>query len=87
MTTFKILHISDLHISLKDNFDRSVVLDPLIERVKKDRDNGLKPEIVIVSGDIAFQGLKEDRSYIVVGGTKGLGLSTVEWMASRGKIA
>jgi len=60
MTTFKILHISDLHISTKDNFDRSVVLDPLIERVKQDRDNGLKPEIVVVSGDIAFQGLAKE---------------------------
>ncbi|MDM8541824.1 SUMF1/EgtB/PvdO family nonheme iron enzyme [Desulfococcaceae bacterium HSG9] len=60
MTTFQILHISDLHISVKDNFDRSLVLDPLIERVKKDRDNGLKPEIVVVSGDIAFQGLAKE---------------------------
>ena len=31
------------------------------------------------------QGLKEDRSYIVIGGTKGIGLETVRWMASRGK--
>ena len=31
------------------------------------------------------QGLKDDRSYIVIGGTKGIGLETVRWMASRGK--
>ena len=34
---------------------------------------------------IDFQGLKEDCSYLVVGGTKGIGLYTVAWMASRGK--
>lgn len=31
-----------------------------------------------------FQGLKEDRTYIVVGGTRGIGLKTVEWMVIRG---
>ena len=32
-----------------------------------------------------LQGLKDDRSYVVIGGTKGLGLETVKWMASRGE--
>ena len=32
-----------------------------------------------------YQGLKEDRTYIVAGGTRGIGLKTVQWMASRGK--
>ena len=41
-------------------------------------------EMAFGSASIDFQGLKEDRSYVVVGGTKGLGLSTVKWMASRG---
>ena len=31
------------------------------------------------------QGLKEDRSYIVIGGSKGLGFNTVAWMVSRGE--
>ncbi len=46
-----------------------------------------KKQIDIGPPSMDFQGMKEDRSYIVVGGTKGLGLSTVEWMASRGKMA
>ena len=33
-----------------------------------------------------YQGLKEDRTYIVAGGTRGIGLKTVQWMASRGKV-
>jgi len=60
VTLLQILHLSDLHISAKDSFDRSLVLDPLIERVRHDRDNGLIPEIVIVSGDIAFRGIAEE---------------------------
>lgn len=56
----QILHISDLHVSEDENFDRSVVLDPLIDRVKKDREAGLKPEIVMVSGDIADKGIRRE---------------------------
>jgi len=58
---FQILHISDLHINAENNFDQSVVLDPLIERVKEDRcDPDLRPEIVVVTGDVAHQGIKEE---------------------------
>ncbi|MBN2534820.1 MAG: metallophosphoesterase [Spirochaetales bacterium] len=55
-----ILYISDLHIKPSEEFDRSVVLDLLLERVEKDRKEGLAPEIVIVSGDIAWKGVKEE---------------------------
>ncbi len=60
--TFQILHISDLHIEddEKKQFDRKVVLDPLIRRVKKDRKDGFNPEIVAVTGDIAFKGVKSE---------------------------
>ncbi len=63
MSTFQILHISDLHIKPKENFDRSVVLDPLIKRIGddlKDPKSGLKPEIVVVTGDIAHSGQKDE---------------------------
>ena len=39
----------------------------------------------LYAASMDIQGLKEDRTYIVIGGTKGLGLNTVKWMASRGK--
>ena len=51
-----ILHISNLHICEKENFDRSVVLDPLIDRVGSDREAGHNPEVVVVSGDLAATG-------------------------------
>ena len=60
MSTFQILHLADLHITSKESFDRSVVLDPLIDRIKVDLEKEFKPEIVIVSGDIAFKGIKEE---------------------------
>lgn len=61
--TFQILHISDLHINdtEEDKFDRSVVLEPLIKRVKEDQDkNNFHPEIIVVTGDIAFKGIKAE---------------------------
>lgn len=58
----QILHLSDLHITEdrekeeKEKFDRSVVLEPLIERLVEDRKTGLRPEIVVVTGDIVKKG-------------------------------
>jgi len=53
-----LLHVSDLHIrdDEKERFDRSVVLDPFLGRLKKDREGGISPELVIVTGDITFSG-------------------------------
>lgn len=58
--TLTILHLSDFHFKVKGEFDRSVVLDPLLERIKNDTDKGLEAEIVIISGDIAFSGKEEE---------------------------
>jgi predicted MPP superfamily phosphohydrolase len=60
--TFQILHISDLHIKddKKEKFDRKVVLDPLIAKVKGDLKDGFSPEIIVVTGDIAFKGLRSE---------------------------
>ncbi|MCP4622529.1 MAG: hypothetical protein GY850_03245, partial [bacterium] len=52
--SLQILHISDLHIKEKEHFDRTLVLDPLIERVRKDKKQGLGPELVVVTGDIVY---------------------------------
>ena len=41
--------------------------------------------LYIKAASLDYQGLKDDRTYIVAGGTRGIGLKTVEWMASRGK--
>ena len=43
-------------------------------------------DIICYPPSMDVQGLKEDRSYIVIGGSKGLGFNTVAWMASRGTV-
>lgn len=60
MSRFQILHISDLHVSTKDENDQRVVLDPLLDRVRKDRDQDLQPEMVVITGDLAWSGKKEE---------------------------
>ena len=57
-----ILHISDIHIEADPDkrFDRSVVLDPLLKRVREDYAKGLRPELVAVTGDIAFKGIRAE---------------------------
>ena len=62
--TMQILHLSDLHTLESEiegeegNFDQSIVLCPLLARVKTDYDKGMKPELVIITGDIAYHGKK-----------------------------
>ncbi len=56
----QLLHLSDLHVSARDGFDRRVVLDPLLVRVKKDCRGGLKPDAVVITGDLAFSGAAEE---------------------------
>lgn len=58
--TLQILHISDLHIKSDKSFDLSVVLDPLIKRVGEDKENGLTAEIIVVTGDVGYSGLKKE---------------------------
>ena len=45
---------------------------------------GQSEDLICYPPSMDVQGLKEDRSYIVIGGSKGLGFNTVAWMASRG---
>lgn len=56
-----VLHISDIHIKSGPDkkFDRSVVLDPLLKRIKEDY-NKFQPELVVVTGDIAYKGIKDE---------------------------
>ncbi len=57
-----ILHISDIHIEStpENTFDHTVVLDPLLKRVEEDYTNGLQPEIIVITGDIAYKGIKAE---------------------------
>jgi formylglycine-generating enzyme required for sulfatase activity/predicted MPP superfamily phosphohydrolase len=55
-----IMHLSDLHFRCGQKFDRSVVLDPLLGRLADDLKKSITPEIIIISGDIAFSGKFEE---------------------------
>ncbi len=57
-----LLHLSDLHIRKddKEKIDRGMVLDPLLERLETDYKKDLRPELVVVTGDIAFQGIQDE---------------------------
>jgi predicted phosphodiesterase len=55
MTTLTWLHLSDLHFRESDSFDESVVLTPLFADIENQiRDQALQPDLIFVSGDIAF---------------------------------
>jgi energy-coupling factor transporter ATP-binding protein EcfA2/predicted MPP superfamily phosphohydrolase len=57
-----LLHLSDLHIRNDDEekIDRAMVLDPLLERLGQDYKKGFRPELVLVTGDIAYQGIQAE---------------------------
>ncbi len=65
MDECKILHISDLHISVKDTFGQNTVLGALLSRVKEDSKKGLRPEIVVVTGDIAKTGQEAEYAQVM----------------------
>ena len=54
------IHLSDLHMSSNNKFDRGVVIDALWRDIKKYRDGGLSPDFIAFSGDIANAGLTEE---------------------------
>lgn len=73
----KVLPVSDICNSTKvaDLFNDFTLFDC----IKIDNEN-----LLSYPASMDIQGLKEDRSYIVIGGSKGLGFNTVAWMAARG---
>jgi formylglycine-generating enzyme required for sulfatase activity len=58
MSTLTWLHLSDLHFqdTVKHRWDANVVLRALLEDVgERMKQDGLRPDLILVSGDIAFQ--------------------------------
>jgi formylglycine-generating enzyme required for sulfatase activity/predicted phosphodiesterase len=51
------LHVSDIHLSASNPFDRDVVISSLFESVRKYRQSGeWKPDLIFATGDIAERG-------------------------------
>lgn len=60
MSPFKWLHLSDIHFKSKISYDATVVLRSLIKSLPDIMNRGGKPDIIIVSGDIAHSGQPEE---------------------------
>ena len=52
------LHLSDFHIKSGDSYDRDVVLRALQNSIPTLLDRAGRPDVLFVSGDLAFSGLK-----------------------------
>ena len=54
------LHVSDFHFQQGDPYDRDVVLKAQVDSVKSFRESGHVPELVFVTGDIAYSGKRQE---------------------------
>jgi 3',5'-cyclic AMP phosphodiesterase CpdA len=54
------MHVSDLHFSKDDSFERSVILRSLVRGARDMGERGIKPDLVFVTGDIANGGKAEE---------------------------
>jgi hypothetical protein len=50
------LHVSDFHIRSGDPYDRDVVLQALVQSVRRYRERGRAPDLIFATGDIAYSG-------------------------------
>lgn len=51
------LHLSDIHFTESSTYDENIVLRALVRDVNEQiHDEGLKPDFIVVTGDIAFSG-------------------------------
>lgn len=55
-----ILHLTDFHYTLKRRHDQKIVFDALIKKLQLDSDTYLKPDLIVLSGDIVFAADEED---------------------------
>ena len=56
MAALTILHVSDLHMSRERRRDTLVVFEALVEDLRRWQSKGVRPDIICVTGDIAFSG-------------------------------
>ncbi|TEU14814.1 MAG: hypothetical protein E3J21_14810 [Anaerolineales bacterium] len=61
MSTITWLHLSDLHFREAERWDEDIVLRKLLDDVQKQTtSDSLRPDFVVMSGDIAFSGAPEE---------------------------
>lgn len=54
------LHMSDIHMNARDAWSQDVVLRAMSERIEKLRREGLEPDFILVTGDLAFSGKADE---------------------------
>ena len=50
------LHVSDIHIRVADTWSQDVVLASMCRQIARQRTEGLAPDFILVTGDLAFSG-------------------------------
>ena len=60
------LHISDIHLTLREVWSQDVVLRAMCEQIESQRADGVVPDFVLMTGDIASTG--KDEEYALAGG-------------------
>lgn len=55
-----ILHLTDVHFTLRSKHDQNVVFDALIRSLKRDANSPLKPDLLILSGDLVDRADEDD---------------------------
>lgn len=55
MRTISWLHVSDIHMRVRDAWSQDVVLTAMCERAEKLHEEGLAADFVLATGDVAFR--------------------------------
>jgi 3',5'-cyclic AMP phosphodiesterase CpdA len=59
-TPIRLLHLSDIHFRADRRWDADPILRHLAERIGRDVAAGLAPDLVVITGDLAFSGNIDD---------------------------
>lgn len=59
------LHISDIHLRIQNEWSQDVVLNAMCSQIEKQRSQGVEPDFILVTGDIAFSG--KSKEYALAG--------------------
>ncbi|HEX4953489.1 MAG TPA: metallophosphoesterase [Thermoanaerobaculia bacterium] len=54
------LHLSDLHLKADETWDRRATLKALVEHARRQKAEGFAPQMVFLTGDVAFSGKREE---------------------------
>lgn len=59
------LHLSDFHLSSGNKWPQNLVLDAMCQHIRQQRELGMTPDFILVTGDIAYSGQSEEYTLAV----------------------